>query len=105
MTPSQAARLLGLVTLDGLAAADVSKAFAHEVRQAHPDTGAADPERIKRLKKAKTVLTAYANRNANTEDCPTCDGSGKQPTRRGIPIKCSTCAGDGVIRKRSVDRG
>ncbi len=50
---------LGLVSLDGLAAADVQKRFRHLVAEVHPDTGGVDVEageRITDLVEARRIL-------------------------------------------------
>lgn len=111
MNLKKAARILGLITTDGLTVDDVNKAFAAAARAAHPDTLAEVDANVLRsatmteLKTARDTLRAHTERMASLEDCPKCGGSGEVPTRRGISIKCPTCGGDGVIRRKEVKRG
>ena len=109
MTPVRAALILGVPIANILKESEIRTAFIKACRATHPDTADKSVGRVKlelaELKVARDVLLKELNETQQQLDCPTCEGVGRQKTRRGGTIRCSTCAGDGVVRKKEVRRG
>lgn len=72
---------------------DVIRAYAHKVRQVHPDTaevGAQASDMLARYKQARDNL------RTGMRPCPLCRGEG---TVRGVsgPVVCKRCGGEGYV--------
>lgn len=109
MTPRLAAIALGVKLDASLTEEAVRAAFKQAIRNTHPDTRSDEPlvddYSLDVYKSARAALLRHLGEAGRLEDCTTCAGTGQQPTRSGGLIKCSSCSGEGVVRKKEVRRG
>jgi DnaJ-class molecular chaperone len=88
---------LGLVP--GASPSAVRASYRALATKAHPDIPGGSAEAFEALSEARNIALGFAE----TEPCPTCNGTGQETTTHGffaVKVTCSVCKGSGKAHDR-----